>query len=59
MRFVEASVYDAAEALGQTYDMVFVTWGAINWLDDIARWAKVVAACSGPAASSICSTAIR
>ena len=43
VRFVEASVYDAVEALGQSYDMVFVTWGAINWLDDIFRWAKVVA----------------
>jgi SAM-dependent methyltransferase len=43
VRFVEASVYDAVEALGQAYDMVFVTWGAINWLDDIGRWAKVVA----------------
>ena len=48
MRFVEASVYDAVEALGQTYDMVFVTWGAINWLDDIVRWAKVVAALLRP-----------
>ena len=42
-RFVEASVYDAVETLGQRYDMVFVTWGAINWLPDIARWAQVVA----------------
>mgnify|MGYP001228278018 CR=1 FL=1 len=42
-RFVEASVYDAAEALGRTYDMAFVTWGAINWLDDIGRWARAVA----------------
>jgi SAM-dependent methyltransferase len=47
-RFVEASVYDAAEALGQTYDMVFVTWGAINWLPDIFRWAKVVASLLRP-----------
>ena len=48
VRFVEASVYDAVEALGQTYDMVFVTWGAINWLDDIFRWARVVAALLRP-----------
>ena len=24
------------------FDMVYVTWGAINWLPDIARWAAVV-----------------
>ena len=42
VRFVEASLYDAAEALGETYDMAFVTWGAINWLPDIERWASVV-----------------
>ncbi|WP_353644078.1 class I SAM-dependent methyltransferase [Mesorhizobium sp. WSM2239] len=48
VRFVEASVFDAAEALGQTYDMVFVTWGAINWLDDIFAWARVVAALLRP-----------
>ncbi|MCV9966148.1 class I SAM-dependent methyltransferase [Pararhizobium sp. BT-229] len=42
--FVEASVYDAVAVLErQTYDMVFVTWGAIHWLPDIRRWAQVVA----------------
>ena len=48
VRFVEASVYDAVEALGRAYDLVFVTWGAINWLDDIVRWAKVAAALLRP-----------
>jgi SAM-dependent methyltransferase len=48
VRFVEASVYDAVEALGKTYDMVFVTWGAINWLHDIFGWAKVAAALLRP-----------
>lgn len=47
-RFVEASVYDAPEALGRTYDMVFVTWGAICWLDDIRRWGRVVGALLKP-----------
>lgn len=47
-RFVEASVYDAPAALGETYDMAFVTWGAINWLPDIEAWARVVAAVLRP-----------
>ena len=46
--FVEASVYDAAAALGRTYDIVFVTWGAIHWLPDIFRWAEVVASLLRP-----------
>jgi hypothetical protein len=25
------------------FDRVFVTWGAISWLPDIARWAHIVA----------------
>lgn len=47
-RFVEASLYDAPAALGDTYDLVFVTWGAINWLPDIGRWADIVAALLRP-----------
>ncbi|MBB3999931.1 class I SAM-dependent methyltransferase [Aureimonas pseudogalii] len=47
-RFVEASIYDAPEALGERYDLAFVTWGAINWLPDIAAWARVVAAVLRP-----------
>jgi SAM-dependent methyltransferase len=42
-RFVESNVYDAPAALGATYDIAYVTWGAINWLPDLHRWARVVA----------------
>jgi SAM-dependent methyltransferase len=44
-RFVEADLYDAPAAIPEpaAFDLVFVTWGAINWLPDIRRWAKVVA----------------
>ena len=47
-RFVEASVYDAPQALGTTYDIVFVSWGAIIWLDDIDRWGRVVSSLLRP-----------
>ena len=47
--FVEASVYDAPGVLGRgRFDLVFVTWGAINWLPDLGRWARVVAALLKP-----------
>ncbi|MHC5002053.1 MAG: class I SAM-dependent methyltransferase [Planctomycetota bacterium] len=41
-RFVAANVYDAADALGATYDLVYTGFGAICWLPDLARWARVV-----------------
>jgi SAM-dependent methyltransferase len=45
-RFVCADVYDALQAIPQPhgFDMAFVTWGAVCWLPDIARWAEIVAA---------------
>ncbi len=42
-RFVQSNVYDAPAALGEAYDIAFVTWGAIVWLPDLHRWARVVA----------------
>jgi SAM-dependent methyltransferase len=42
--FVCADVYDAPAALGgRSFDIVYVNVGAINWLPDIRRWARVVA----------------
>jgi SAM-dependent methyltransferase len=44
-RFVEADLYEAPAAIGEpaSFDRVFVTWGALTWLPDIARWARIVA----------------
>ncbi|HEY0423247.1 MAG TPA: class I SAM-dependent methyltransferase [Rhodopila sp.] len=44
-RFIEADLYGAPSALPEPggFDRVFVTWGALNWLPDIAGWARVVA----------------
>jgi SAM-dependent methyltransferase len=44
-RFVEADLYDAQSAIPESgaFDLVFVTWGAINWLPDIRLWAEIVA----------------
>jgi SAM-dependent methyltransferase len=47
--FVEANVYDAAEALGgRRFDIVYTGVGAINWLPDIERWARVMASLVAP-----------
>ena len=44
-RFVEADLYDAPRVIPEpaSFDLVYVTWGALTWLPDIARWADVVA----------------
>lgn len=42
-RFVEGNVYDAPKLIEGTFDLVYVSWGTICWLPDIAGWARVVA----------------
>jgi SAM-dependent methyltransferase len=44
-RFVEADLYAAREAIPEpaSFDLVYVTWGAIGWLPDIRGWAGIVA----------------
>lgn len=44
-RFVEADLYDAPSAIPEpgSFDLVYVTWGALGWLPDIERWAEIVA----------------
>jgi SAM-dependent methyltransferase len=42
--YVEADVYDAVEVLGrECFDLVYTGVGALCWLPDVARWARVVA----------------
>lgn len=42
-RFVQADVHDAAAALGETYEIVYTGLGALVWLPDVDRWARIVA----------------
>ena len=49
IHFVEASVYDAAQALGERrYDLIYTSIGALNWLPRIDDWARNVAALLKP-----------
>jgi hypothetical protein len=41
-------VYEAEQALRETFDVVYTGIGALCWLPDIARWARVAAACIRP-----------
>ena len=48
--FIQADVYDAPLVIPypHEFDLVFVTWGALCWLPDIARWTQIVAAMLRP-----------
>ena len=47
--FVAGNVYDAVDLVGgRTFDVVYTGLGAINWLPDIRRWARVMAALAAP-----------
>jgi SAM-dependent methyltransferase len=41
--FVESELYAIPEVLGPDFDLVYTGVGALNWLPDIAGWARVVA----------------
>jgi SAM-dependent methyltransferase len=42
--FICADLYAADDHLGdRRFDVVFVSWGAIEWLPDLDRWAAIIA----------------
>lgn len=42
-RFICCDIYDLPEHLDGTFDIVFTSYGVLNWLSDITRWARLVA----------------
>lgn len=44
-RFVLSDLYDARAAIPEpaSFDLVYVTWGTVCWLPDVAGWAAIVA----------------
>jgi SAM-dependent methyltransferase len=43
IRFVESEIYAIPDVLDADFDLLYTGVGAINWLPDIAGWARVVA----------------
>jgi SAM-dependent methyltransferase len=41
--FVESDLYDLPDVLDERFDVVFTSYGVINWLPDVEGWAEVVA----------------
>jgi SAM-dependent methyltransferase len=47
-RFVEGDLHDAPRLIEGSFDIVYVTWGALCWLPDIRRWAAIAAGFVAP-----------
>lgn len=41
-RFIRSNVYDIESVLDETFDIVYTSYGAINWLNDLDKWAKII-----------------
>jgi SAM-dependent methyltransferase len=41
-RFICCNIYDLPHHLGEQFDIVFTSYGALTWLPDISRWAQIV-----------------
>ena len=48
VEFVQADVYEAFEAVGGGFDLVYTGVGALCWLPDVRRWARTVASLLRP-----------
>ena len=41
-KFIESNVYDLPNKLKDKFDIVFCSYGVVNWLPDMNEWAKVI-----------------
>lgn len=41
-RFIRSNVYDIEHVLNETFDIIYTSYGAINWLNDLDKWAKII-----------------
>ena len=41
-RFIEGRIEDVPSLIDEQFDMVFTSWGAINWLGDLGVWAAAI-----------------
>jgi len=40
--FIRSNVYDIENVLDDTFDIVYTSYGAVNWLNDLDKWAKII-----------------
>jgi SAM-dependent methyltransferase len=42
-RFIQSNIYDLPQVLDEKYDIVFTSYGVLCWLNDLGRWAEIIA----------------
>ncbi len=42
VRFITSNIYDLSDVLEERFDIVFTSYGTLNWLPDISGWARIV-----------------
>jgi len=42
-KFIRSNVYEIENVLNDTFDIVYTSYGAINWLNDLDKWAQLIA----------------
>ncbi|MCL3779251.1 class I SAM-dependent methyltransferase [Prolixibacteraceae bacterium JC049] len=41
-KFIRSNIYDIEQHLDDQFDIVFTSYGAINWLNDLNKWAQII-----------------
>ncbi len=41
-RFIRSNIYDIENVIDETFEIIYTSYGAINWLNDLDKWAKIV-----------------
>ncbi len=41
-RFLRSNVYKIDKIIDERFDIIYTSYGAINWLDDLDKWAKTI-----------------
>ncbi len=42
-RFICSNVYDLPDRLDERFDVVFTSYGVVEWLDDLPAWGRIIA----------------
>ncbi len=41
-RFIRSNIYDIDQVLDQQFDVIYTSYGALNWLNDLGKWAELI-----------------